>query len=186
MAHGAGLILRGLIVGRSCGSLSGKLWHCRQSMFTRLTRRKRGLVEPCGRVATDAALGLDRHVLIDERALLVDVALVADGIAVGQGPELPGDRRPMRVMAVVALQQALVHAVVIGFGEVRFGRRCGSRSITAACSGPASAAFLWRDAASDSRGSRRCCWSGRIRKNGPARALRRGKLRQRALVSCRE
>ena len=74
------------------------------------------------RVATDAALGLDRHMLVDERTLLVDVALVTDGVAVGHGPELAGDRRPMRVMAVAALQQALVYPVVIGFGEVRFSR----------------------------------------------------------------
>lgn len=75
-----------------------------------------------GRVATNTALGLDRHVLIDEWPLLVDMALVADGIAIRHGSELAGDRRAMRVVAVVALQQSLVHAVVIGFGEVCFGR----------------------------------------------------------------
>ena len=73
-------------------------------------------------VATDAALGLDRHVLVNERTLLVDVALVADGVAVWHGPELAGDRRSMRVVAVAALHKTFVHAVVIGFGEIGFGR----------------------------------------------------------------
>ena len=74
------------------------------------------------RVATDAALGLDWHVLVDKRPLLVDMAFVADGIAVRHGFELASDCSAMRIVAVVALQQSLVHAVVIGFGEIRFGR----------------------------------------------------------------
>jgi hypothetical protein len=88
VTHGAGLILRRLIVHRPDwwpSHVVGKVWHCRQSMFTRLTLRSfedwwnRGA---CGKLS--AALGLHRHVLIDEGTLLVDMALVANGISAGQ------------------------------------------------------------------------------------------------------
>ena len=78
------------------------------------------------RVATAAALGLHRYMLVDERALLVDVALVADEIAAGEGLQLTDGSRPMRVVAVVALHQTLVDPVVIGFGKICFGRGMAS------------------------------------------------------------
>ena len=78
------------------------------------------------RVATGAALCLHRHVLVDERSLLIDVALVANGVSARQGSHLPHCRRPVRVVAVVALHQALVDPVVIRFGEIRLGRSVAS------------------------------------------------------------
>ena len=71
-----------------------------------------------GRVASGAALGLHRHMLVHERPLLVGMALVANGIAARQGSRLPHARRPVDVMAVVALDQALVYAMVKGLGKV--------------------------------------------------------------------
>ncbi len=81
-----------------------------------------------GRMATAAALGLHRHVLVDKRTLLIDMALVANGIAARQGPKLPHRCRTVRVVAVVALHQPFVDAVVIGFGEICLGR--GMTSVT--------------------------------------------------------
>jgi len=72
-------------------------------------------------MATGAALGLHRHVFVDERTLLVDVALVANGIAARQASQLPYGRRSMRVVAVHALHQPLIDAVVIKFGEIGLG-----------------------------------------------------------------
>jgi hypothetical protein len=72
-------------------------------------------------VATAAALSLHRHVFIDERSLLVDMALVADRIATRQRPRLPQNPCPMRIVAVIALHQAFVDAVMIGLGKVRLG-----------------------------------------------------------------
>jgi hypothetical protein len=73
-------------------------------------------------MATGASFGLYGHMLVDERPLLVDMALVANGIAARHCPELPHRRCSMSVMAVIALQQTFVHPVVVGFGEIRFGR----------------------------------------------------------------
>jgi hypothetical protein len=56
-------------------------------------------------VASAAAFGLHRHMLVDEGSLLIDVALVADEIAAGQGPQLKDRSGPMRVVAVSALHQ---------------------------------------------------------------------------------
>ena len=87
-----------------------------------------GIGGTVGRVATAAALGLDRHMLVDERPLLVDVALVADGVPAGKGPGLSHGRCPMRVMAVIALHQTLVDPMVIGFGKVCLGRGMASKA----------------------------------------------------------
>ena len=55
---------------------------------------------------------------VDERTLLVDVALVANRVAARHGPQLTHRSRAVRVVAVVALHQALVDAVVVWFGEI--------------------------------------------------------------------
>ena len=73
-------------------------------------------------VATCATVGLYWHMLVDKGALLVDVALITDGIAAGQALQLLDGRRPVRVVAVTALDQAFVHPVVKGFGKIRLSR----------------------------------------------------------------
>jgi hypothetical protein len=55
------------------------------------------------RVTTAATLGFHRYMLVDERSLLVDVALVANGISAWQGAHLADSSSPVRVMAVTAL-----------------------------------------------------------------------------------
>ena len=81
-----------------------------------------GIGGSVGRVATGAALGLDGHVLVDERPLFVDMALEADGVSAGERADLAHGRGSVRIMAVIALHQALIHAVVKRFGKIRFGR----------------------------------------------------------------
>ncbi len=71
-----------------------------------------------GSMAGDAALGLHRHVLVDEGPLLVGVALVTNGVAAGERARLPHGRGSMKVMAVVALNQAFIYAMVKRFGKV--------------------------------------------------------------------
>src|ERR1700690_1531557 len=128
VTHSAGLVLRGLIV-------CWPAWPLRREGVALQAEHvhQAHLEEPriggtVGRVATAAALGFDRHMLVDERPLLVDMALVANRISAGQGTQLPNRRRAMWVMAVVALHQTLVDAVVIRFGKIRLGR--GVASIT--------------------------------------------------------
>ena len=73
-------------------------------------------------MATAAALSLHRDMFVDERTLLIDMALVTNGVTAWQAPELPHGGRAMRVVAVHALHQALVDTVVVRFGEICLGR----------------------------------------------------------------
>ena len=73
------------------------------------------------RVATGATFGFHRDMLVDERALLVDVAFPADGIATGQGAHLADGRGSVGIMAIISLHQALIHTVVKGLGKIGFG-----------------------------------------------------------------
>jgi len=123
VAHGAGLIFRRLVVHGTAGpdrreGVALQTEHVHEAYF-----KEPGIGGTVGRVATAATLGLYRNMFVDEGSLLVDVALVADGIAAGQGLQLPDRRRSVRIMAVSALHQALVDAVVIGLGKIRLGRR---------------------------------------------------------------
>ena len=79
-----------------------------------------GIGGTVGRVASGAAFGLHRHMLINERPLLVGMALVANGISTRQSSCLPHGRCPMKVVAVVAADQTLVYAMVKRLGKVAF------------------------------------------------------------------
>src|SRR5580700_8087467 len=79
-----------------------------------------------GRMATDTTLGLDRHMLVDERTLLIDVALVANGVTTRQTPQLAYGSCSMWIVAVRTLHQSLVNAVVIGLREICLGRSVAS------------------------------------------------------------
>ena len=72
-------------------------------------------------MAARTAFGLHRYVFVDKRPLLVRVALEANGIAAGERPHLTKSGSPMRVVAVAAPNQTLVHAVVIRLSKVSFG-----------------------------------------------------------------
>ena len=69
-------------------------------------------------VAGLAAVDFNGSMLVHKRALLVRVALEADGILRRGSPDLLGADRPVRVVAVAALDKALIHAVVEGHFEL--------------------------------------------------------------------
>lgn len=69
-----------------------------------------------------AAVHLDRRVLVDKRALLVGVAFEADGVLRGGHAHLLKERSSVHVVTVAASNQALVHAMVEGHGELRLLR----------------------------------------------------------------
>jgi hypothetical protein len=58
---------------------------------------------------------------IDEWSLLVGVTLVTDEISVRQGSYLPDGSGSMNIMAIVTLDEALLHSVMKGLGKVCFG-----------------------------------------------------------------
>src|ERR1700685_924930 len=63
-------------------------------------------------VASQAPLGLDRDVFIDERPARLGVALGADRVLVGRGLQVVGSEGAVHVVAIAAHDQAFVHLVV--------------------------------------------------------------------------
>lgn len=83
---------------------------------------KARIVRPMRRVTTDAAFRLHRDVFIYKGPLLVGVTLRTNCISTGKSSDLPQCGCAMNVVAVAAVDEAFIHAVVIGLGEIRFGR----------------------------------------------------------------
>jgi len=86
----------------------GDAGHIQQSRVLRAVRR----------VATDAAFSLDRSVFEDERSADICVALGADGIHIGGGLQIRGQCCAVWVVTIAALNQAFLHLVVEGHGEL--------------------------------------------------------------------
>jgi len=74
-----------------------------------------------GRMATGAAFRFHRHMLVHKRSARIGMALYASGIAAGQSLGLAKRGSAMNVVAVAAMNQAFVHAMVIGPGKLSFG-----------------------------------------------------------------
>ena len=74
-----------------------------------------------GGVTTGAALCFHGQVLEDKRSLFVGMAFDANRVTSGVIPNLPQRSRAMEIVAVGALHQPFVHAVVKGLGKVRLG-----------------------------------------------------------------
>jgi hypothetical protein len=89
VTHGAGLILRRLIVGGPGWSLRWEGMALQTEHVHRHHFKEPGIGRTVRRVATAAAFGLYWHMLINKGPLLVDVALVAHGITARQRPYLP-------------------------------------------------------------------------------------------------
>jgi len=73
-----------------------------------------------GNVTGRAPLNFHRLMLEDERALLVGMAGETDGILCRRGPHLLWPNRAVDVVAVRALNQAFIHAMVKGHLELGF------------------------------------------------------------------
>ena len=73
-------------------------------------------------MTTAAAFGLNRNVFVDEWAHFVRVALSTNRIPTGHSSCLPESGSAMHVVAITALDETLVHPVVIRLGKIRFRR----------------------------------------------------------------
>ena len=78
-----------------------------------------GVLRAMRSVAGQAALRLDRGVLVHEWPAVLHVALGADRILIGRGPDVVVPKGAVNIMAVAALDQAFVHLVVEGHIECR-------------------------------------------------------------------
>lgn len=67
-----------------------------------------------------ASLGFDRRMLEHERPLFFRVTLKANGILRRGSPHLLGPRRTMYVVAIAALYQSFVYAMMEGHFELGF------------------------------------------------------------------
>lgn len=122
VAQNAGLILLGLVVRRPQGAKRRSAVTLQTQQVDQGHAQKARIGRAVRRVATHAAFRLHWHVLVNEGALLIGVALVADGIASGSGTHLAQRRRAMHAMAVAAGDESLIHAMVVGTGKLGAGR----------------------------------------------------------------
>jgi len=78
------------------------LWHIQQPGVLRAVRS----------VAGQASLRLDRCVLVNERTAHIGVALGANHILIGRGPQVVIPKGAVNVVTVVAFDHAFVHRMV--------------------------------------------------------------------------
>lgn len=127
VAQGTGLIFLGLVVGRP-------QWAERRRAVTLQTQQvdlgytqQARIGRAVRRVAAHAAFGLHRRVLVNEGALLLGMALVAEGIASRSGAHLAQRRRSVYVVAVAAGDEPLIYSMVVGAGKL--GARRGMAAV---------------------------------------------------------
>ena len=76
-----------------------------------------------GRMATGAAFRFHRYMLVHKRSARIGMALDASGISAGQGLGLAERGGTVNVVAVAAMNQPFIYAMVIRPGKLSFG--CG-------------------------------------------------------------
>ena len=123
VAHGARLVLRRLIVSGASRPLNRECVALQAQQVYLVYPQEPWVCRPVWRMTTGATLGFDGHMLIRERALLVGVALEADGISTRQRSQLADGRRAMRVVTIAALDETFINPVVIRLRKVGFGGR---------------------------------------------------------------
>ena len=74
-----------------------------------------------GRVATGAAFSFDRHMFVHKRPARIGVAFDARSISAGQGLGLAKRGGAMNIVAIRAVNQSFIHAMVIGPGKISLG-----------------------------------------------------------------
>jgi len=74
-----------------------------------------------GCMASGAAFRFHRHMLVHKRSARIGMALDASGIAAGQSLGLAESGGAMNVVAIAAMNQSFIYAMVIGPGKLSFG-----------------------------------------------------------------
>jgi hypothetical protein len=123
MAHGARLILLGLIVesgSRGRPGIGGKCvaLQAEQVHLGALEKPRVGIA--MRRMARDAALGFDRRVFVNEGSGFVAMAFEAGRVLRTRGTQLPELEAAMGIVTVVALNHAFIHAVMKSSRELLF------------------------------------------------------------------
>ena len=98
-----------------------------------------------------ASINLDGSMLVHKRPLLVRVTLEADRILRGGSPHLFRLHRTVHVVAITALDQSFIHAMMEGHVELRFLLRGGRNSKARAGTSQARTAIPWHGVANGRR-----------------------------------
>jgi len=133
MAHGAGLVFLGLVVGWTDGRLRGHVAHGQrvalQAEQVDLAHSQQARVgRAVWRVATGAAFRLYRQVLVNKRSFFLGMALEAHLVLGHARAQLLGQESSVLVVAIRALHQSLVNAMPVGAAE--FGLDLGVALVT--------------------------------------------------------
>jgi hypothetical protein len=122
VAQCAGLVFGRLIVSRAGGTLHGKRVTL-QAQQVHLTYAQQARIgRAMRRVAARATLRLDRYMFVDKWPLFIRVAFKTDSVSLRQSANLAQRRRSMDVVAVTALNQSLINAMMMWLRKVRFRR----------------------------------------------------------------
>ena len=122
VTHCASLILGCLVMRRAIGPLRGERMALQAQEIYLADPKEAWICGPMGRMATTAAFRFDGDVLVNKWSSGICVAVNADGVSAGQGFHLPQGCGAMHIMAVTAVKQALVYAMVIRLGKIGLGR----------------------------------------------------------------
>lgn len=122
VTHCASLILGCLVMRWPIGPLRGKRMALQAQQIDLADPQQARICGTMGRVATTAAFGFDRHVLIYKWSPGIGVALGADGVSARQGFHLAQGCGAMRVMAVSAVNQAFIYTVMVRLGKIGLRR----------------------------------------------------------------
>ena len=122
VAHCASLILGCLVVRWPTGPLRGERVALQTQEIDLAHPKQAWVCGTMGRVATAATFRFHWNMFVYKWPSRICVALGADGVSAGQSFHLPQGCGAMRVMAVAAVKQAFIDAVVIGFGKIGLGR----------------------------------------------------------------
>ena len=118
MAHRARLVLGGLIMGRSRGTLDRERVALQAQQIHLAHAQETRIGRPMRHVTTATSFRLHRYMLKNERPLLVGVALDTNCVPTRHGPHLAEGGSAVDVVAVAALDEAFVYAMVIRLREV--------------------------------------------------------------------
>ena len=122
MAHGARLVLLRLVMRRPDRSLRGEGVALQAEQVDLADPQQPRIGGAMRGVAAGTALGLHRDMLVNEGPLLISMALVANEVPARKRPDLTHGACPVDAVAVAALDQPLLYAMMKWLGKVRLRR----------------------------------------------------------------
>ncbi len=121
VAHGARLVLGCLVMRRSVRTLRRKRVALQAQHIDLAYAQETRVRGTMWRMASCAAFRFYRHMLVHKRSAGIGMALHASGIAAGQSLGLAERGCAVNVVAIAAMNQSFIYAMVIWPGKLSFG-----------------------------------------------------------------